>query len=130
MDKKSTSSALLCAIAALLAVVAALVYRSVLYRLEPVYILLLAAAVLGCLRFALAKRLPLVSAYLPICVAALLASAAVWGSNLMVNQIGYVYVGLDPVSTILGWIWFMALTVVGMILAIVAAFGNVSPKAA
>lgn len=107
---------------AVLAVAAALVYRAVLYRFEPVYLMLIAAAVCGCLRCLLAGKLPTLAAYLPICVAALFASAAVWGSNLMVNQIGYVYAGLDPVSTIMSWIWFMACAVVGMILSIAASF--------
>ena len=130
MEKTKNTSALLCAIAAVLAVVAAIIYRSVPYTFSPVYIMLIAAAVLGCLRFVLAKSLPFISAYLPICVTALLASAAVWGTMLMVNQIGYVAAGLDPLSTIMSWILFLACTVVGLILSLVASFGRVEAKAA
>lgn len=109
-------------IAAVLALVAALVYRGVLYRYQPVYYLLIAAAVLAAARFFLAKSFPVFASYLPICAAALFASAFVWGTSLMVNQLGYVYAGLDPVSTVVSWIWFAALCLIGMILSIVAAF--------
>lgn len=109
-------------IAAVLAIAAALIYRGILYRFQPVYYLLIGAAVLACLRFFLASRLPVLAAYFPICAAALFASALVWGTSLMVNQLGYVYAGLDPVSTVMSWIWFAALCLVGMILSIVAAF--------
>ena len=119
MMKTKNVSAL---IAAVLAVAAAIVYRGVLYRYQPVYYMLIAAAVIACLRFVLAKSLPAFSAYLPICVAVLFASAFVWGTSLMVNQIGYVYAGLDPVSSIMSWIWFAALCLIGMILSIVASF--------
>ena len=109
-------------IAAVLAVVAAIIYRGVLYRFQPVYYLMIGAAVLACLRFFLASRLPVLAAYFPICAAALFASAFVWGTSLMVNQLGYVYAGLDPVSTVMSWIWFAAICFIGMILSIVAAF--------
>lgn len=109
-------------LAAVLAIAAALIYRGVLYRFAPVYYLLIGAAVLACLRFFLASRFPVPASYLPIGSAALFASAFVWGTNLMVNQLGYVYAGLDPVSTVMNWIWFAAISLIGMILSIVSAF--------
>ena len=118
MNTKKISALL----AAVLAVAAALIYRGVLYRYQPVYYMLIGAAVLACLRFLLAGSMPTLAAYLPIGAAALFASAFVWGTSLMVNQLGYVYAGLDPVSTVMSWIWFAALCLIGMILSIVASF--------
>ena len=54
--------------------------------------------------------------------AALMASAAVWSASVMVNQIGYVISGLDGMDTIISFIIFCSLAVVGMILNIVASF--------
>ena len=92
--------------------------------------LLIAAAVVGVLQLLLAGIAPRIAAYFPICQAALLMSAAVWGTNLMVNQIAYVYAGLDPMSTILGWILYIAFVVVAGIISLVAAFWRVNPKKA
>ena len=114
----------LMAVAGILAVVAAILYRGVLYRYQPVYYMLIAAAAVAALGYVLAGFMPRTASYFPICVAALMASAAVWGTQLMVNQLGYVYAGLDPISTIMTWIYFMGFTVTGMILSIVAAFGR------
>ena len=114
----------LMAVAGILAVVAAILYRGVLYRYQPVYYMLIAVAAVAALGYVLAGFMPRTASYFPICVAALMASAAVWGTQLMVNQLGYVYAGLDPISTIMTWIYFMGFTVTGMILSIVAAFGR------
>ena len=121
-------SVLLTVVAAILAIVAAILYRGVLYRFQPVYIMLITAAVVGALRYVLAGFMPRLASYCPIVMAALLASAAVWGTQLMVNQLGYVYAGLDPISTIMTWIYFMAFTCVGMLLCIVASFMRASLK--
>ena len=115
-------------VAGILAIVAAILYRGVLYRYQPVYIMLIATAVVAALHYLISGFMPRVASYLPICMAALLASAAVWGTQLMVNQLGYVYAGLDPISTIMTWIYFMGFTVVGLLLSIVAAFGRASLK--
>lgn len=115
-------SVFLTLIAGVLAVVAAVLYRSVPYRFQPVYVMLICAAAVAGLHYLLAGFLPRIASYLPICMAALLASAAVWGTQLMVNQLGYVYAGLDPLSTIMTWIYFVGFTAVGMLLCIVAAF--------
>ena len=121
-------SVILTVVAAILAIVAAILYRGVLYTFKPVYAMLIAAAVVGCLRYVLAGFLPRVASYLPICMAALLASAAVWGTQLMVNQLGYVYAGLDPISTIMTWIYFIGFTCVGMLLSIIASFMRANLK--
>ena len=119
-------SVFLTLIAGVLAVVAAILYRSVPYRFQPVYVMLIVAAVVAGIHYLLAGFMPRVASYLPICMAALLASAAVWGTQLMVNQIGYVYAGLDPMSTIMTWIYFVGFTALAMILSIIAAFMRAS----
>ena len=120
-NKRGFASILAC-LAAILAVAAMVLYRNVMYKLTPVYILLGAAAAVGVIAFLLAGKMPRLAGYLPICIAALMASAAVWGANLMVNQIGYVYSGLDGMDTIMPWIIFEAVTVAGMLAGIIAAF--------
>ena len=119
-------SVFLTLVAGVLAIVAAVLYRSVPYRFQPVYVMLICAAVVAALHYILAGFAPRFAAYLPIGMSALLASAAVWGTQLMVNQLGYVYAGLDPVSTIQAWILFIACTVVAMLLSIVASFFRAS----
>ena len=121
-------SVFLTLVASILAIVAAILYRGVMYRFQPVYIMLIAAAAIGALRWVLAGFMPRVASYFPICMAALLASAAVWGTQLMVNQLGYVYAGLDGVSTIMTWIYFVGFTAAALVLCIVAAFARASLK--
>ena len=58
-----------------------------------------------------------------------MASAAVWSASVMVNQIGYVISGLDGMDTIISFIIFCSLAVVGMILNIVASFLPVAKEA-
>ena len=125
--KRGFSVFLTCA-AAVLAIVAAVLYRGVLYRFTPVYFMLAGAAVLGVARYLIAGFMPRVAGYIPICMAAVLTSAAVWGTQLMVNQLGYVYAGLDPVSTIMTWIYFMLFTCVSIVLCVVASFMPVCLK--
>jgi len=123
---KRNVSVTLTLVAGILAIVAAILYRNVMYRFPPVTIMLIAAAVIAALHWVLAGYMPRLAAYCPVCMAPLLASAAVWGTQLMVNQLGYVYAKLDGVGTIMSWIYFMAFAVMGMILCIIASFTRVS----
>ncbi len=106
-------------IAAVLALVACIVYTQVMYTMTPVYILLIAAVVLACLAFVLK---PFPAEILPVVNGFLIASAAVWGAKNMVNQIGYVVSGLDGIETIQTWIVFTAIAVVAIIVNIIAGF--------
>ena len=121
MMKKGPASILII-LACILAIVAIILYGGVMYKYQPVYFMLAGAIALAAIGFLISGKLPKVSGYFPICVAALLASAAVWGSQLMVNQIGYVVAGLDGIETIRPWIFFLAATVVGMLVSIIASF--------
>ena len=107
--------------AAVLAIVGALLYGSVMYKLTLVYCFLAAAIVLGVVTAVFAGKNKLVN-IIPIINGALMASAAVWSASLMVNQIGYVVSGLDGVETIQSFIIFCVICVLGMLLNIVASF--------
>lgn len=122
MKNKKGIASILIVLAAVLAVVSIILYGSVMYKFTPVYFMLAGAAVVALAGFAIAGKLPTLSGYFPICVSVLLASAAVWGSQLMVNQIGYVVAGLDGPETIMPWAYFLGVTVIAMVVSIVAAF--------
>ncbi len=122
MKNKKGIASILIVLAAVLAVVSIILYGSVMYKFTPVYFMLAGAAVVALAGFALAGKLPTLSGYFPICVSVLLASAAVWGSQLMVNQIGYVVAGLDGPETIMPWAYFLGVTVIAMVVSIIAAF--------
>ncbi len=122
MKKDRALGVYLVCVAAIIALVAAILYKNVMYRYQPVYYFLIGAIVLGVVAFLLAKAVPLLAGLIPVINAALMACAAVWGASLMVNQIGYVVAGLDGMDTIQGFIVFAVLCVVGMLLNIIAAF--------
>ena len=122
MKNKRGIASILIVLAAILAVVSIILYKGVMYKFTPVYFMLVGAVVVALAGFVLAGKLPRFSGYFPICVSALLASAAVWGSQLMVNQIGYVVAGLDGINTIMPWVYFLAVTIAAMLVSIIAAF--------
>lgn len=128
MNKKKAGGFYLTIAAAVLAIVGVVLYGSVMYKMNQVYILLAAAIVLGVLAFVLAGKPPLAN-LIPVVNAVLMASAAVWSANLMVNQIGYVIAGLDGMDTIQGFIVFCAIAVVGMLLNIIASFMPMAKEA-
>ena len=129
MKENRGIGAILTLLAAVLAAIAIVLYGGVMYKYQPVYFMLGGAAILGALGFAAAKALPSASCFMPVVMTALLASAAVWGSQLMVNQIGYVVAGLDGMNSIMPWIYFLAVTVVGMLVSLVASFLRSTRKA-
>ena len=122
MNKERGTGVYLVVVAGIIAIVAAILYRNVMYTYQPVYYFLIGAIVLAVVAFLLAKAVPLVSGIIPIINAALMASAVVWAASLMVNQIGYVYAGLDGMDTIMSFIIFAACGVVAMIMNIIASF--------
>ena len=119
--QKSTGTFLALA-GGVLAVVALILYRNVMYTYQPVYYLLIGAIAAAVLCFLTAGAAPKIAGLFPIIGAALMASAAVWGASLMVNQIGYVVAGLDGIDTIMSFIIFAVLAVAGMIMFILASF--------
>ena len=107
-------------IAGILAVVASIVYITVMYKLPIVFIALIAAAALSAASYMGVNKV--VTTLAPAVVAFLSATAIIWAVNPMVNQLGYVVSGLDDISTVITLIISGALMVASMIIAIVAAF--------
>lgn len=116
-------------VAGILAIVACVLYRTVMYQYQPVFYMLIGAAVLAVVGLLIAKALPKLANYIPILMVFLLFSAMVWGSMLMVNQIGYVVAGLDNVSTILSYFVFVGFTLAAGVVALVASFLRMGEKA-
>lgn len=111
-------------IAAILSIVSLVLYGGVMYKLPVVYAFCVLPVVLVVVAVALSfagKSVP-VFQYLPVVNAALAACAAIWAVYLMVNQIGYVIAALDDKSTIMGLIYFEAVTLLSMLLNIIGAF--------
>lgn len=129
MNKNKKSIGLyLTLVAGIIAIVEAVYYGKVMYTFQPVYYFLAAAIVLAVLSFVLVGFNKVITGFIPVVNAALMASAAVWSAS-MVNQIGYVISGLDGMDTIISFIIFCSLAVVGMILNIVASFLPVAKEA-
>ena len=126
---KKAAGVFLTLLAGVLAVVSIIAYRSVANINPNVYYMLGGAIVLAVIAFLIAGKLPRLAGYFPICVAALLGSAAVWGAKLMVNELGWAVAGLNEWSTLTGFIVFIACAVVGMLFAIIAAFLPMTKKA-
>ena len=122
MKKERTFGAYLTCCGAIIAAIAAILYRNVMYKYTPVYYFLIGAIVLSVVGFFLATIIPICAGIIPIINAALMASAAVWAASLMVNQIGYVVAGLDGMDTIMAFIIFATVAVLGMIIYIISAF--------
>ncbi|MBQ3372473.1 MAG: hypothetical protein IJG40_04975 [Oscillospiraceae bacterium] len=126
---KFGSGAYMSIVAAILAVVACVLYRKVMYTYQPVYYMLIGAACLAVLGLLLAKAAPKFANYMPVVMTFLLFSAAVWGTMLMVNQLGYVVAGLDSMDTILSYFVFVGFTVAAGLVALIASFLRVGEAA-
>ena len=111
-------------LAAILSIVACVLYVKVMYTLPVVYVFCVAAVVLTVIVIAASAKKTESKLYglLPVANAILMASAAVGGVNLMVNELGYVVAGLDSFDSIISFVIFEAFAVVSMILNIVASF--------
>ena len=127
MNKKSIG-VILALLAGILAAVAAGLYMTVMYKMSQVYIFLLGATVLAIVAFAIATKVPKLSNYIPVIMAAMLAFAAVRGTELMVNQLGYVVAGLDGMDTIMSYIQFVSVTAVAMLISIIASFTKMAKE--
>lgn len=122
MKNKMGIGVILAVIAGILAAVAAGLYMTVMYKMTQVYYFLIGATVLAILGAVIATKVPRLSGYIPVIMAAMLAFAAVRGTELMVNQLGYVVAGLDGVDTIMSYIQFVSVTAAAMLISIIASF--------
>lgn len=128
MNKKKAGGFYLTIAAAVLAIVGVVLYGSVMYKMNEVYILLAAAILLGVLAFVLTGKNSIAN-LIPVVNAVLMASAAVWSANLMINQIGYVIAGLDGMDTIQSFVVFCVIAVIAMLLNIIASFMPMAKEA-
>ena len=130
MKNKLGFGAYMSIVAAILAVVGCILYRSVLHTYQPVYYMLIGAAAAVVIGLLLAKVLPGVANYIPIIMSFLLFSAIVWATSKMVDQLGYVVAGLEPVSTVISYFIFVGFTLAAGFVAIIASFLKFGEKAA
>lgn len=124
MKKKQSIGFYAMILAAILSVAGLAVYGSVMYTLNLVRYLLIAAVALAAVVIVLTFVIGHKSIFSAVTVinAALMAASAVYGASLMVNQIGYVIAGLDDMSTIQSFITFTVIAVISMLLYIIASF--------
>lgn len=120
--KKYGSASLLTIIVCVLAVVARVLYDKVSNTDVIVTYLLYGVIGVAVVGLILVQFLPRVANYIPIVLAALMASVAVWATGPMVNQLGWVVAGLDEFSVLMPYIYFMACAVLGLLVSIIAAF--------
>jgi hypothetical protein len=111
-------------VAAILSAIACIIYRSVMYRLGVVYVLCIIAVLIAIATVVMSVNNGSNKIYdfVPVVNAVLMASAAVWGVNLMVNEIGYVVADLDTFDAIQSLVVFEIIAVISLILNIVASF--------
>ncbi|MCD7760977.1 MAG: hypothetical protein LUH16_04285 [Clostridiales bacterium] len=107
-------------LAAILTIVALVAYSNVMYTYSTITVLLVIALALELLP--LLWNNEVLTGAAPVLNAALLASAGMWSASVMVNQIAYVISGLDEISTIVSYIVYASVVIVGILLNIAAAF--------
>ena len=129
MKNKYGAASLLTAVVGILAIIARVIYMKVINTNDMVSGFLYAAIVVAVVGLVLVQLLPRVANYTPIVLAALMASAAVWATNPMVNQIGWVIAGLDAITVLISYVWFIGCTVGGLMVSIIAAFLSMSKRA-
>ena len=121
-NNKKAAGVFLTLLAGVLAVVAIIAYKSVANIDTKVFIMLGCAIALAVVAFVIAGKMPKLAGYIPVCMAALLASAAVWGAKLMVNELGWAVAGLNEWNTLTSFIVFCGCSAIGMLVSIIAAF--------
>ena len=127
--KKYGAASLLPAVVGILAIIARIVYTKVINTADVVSTVLYVAIAVAVVGLVLVQVLPKVANYTPIVLAALMAYAAVAATNPMVNQIGWVIAGLDAITVLISYIWFIGCTVGGLMVSIIAAFLPMSKAA-
>lgn len=109
-------------IACVLALADIIVYTQVMYRMTSVFVLLIAVLVVEGAAVALNNKL--LNNLLPIIQGVLLGLIAANSFYVMVNQIGYVIAALDTIDTIISFIVFVSVAVIGMIICWISCFMN------
>ncbi len=107
-------------VAAILAVASIITYTRAMYTTPVVFVTLAAVVILEVLTVILNRRV--LNGWLPLIGAALMGFAAGYSFKPMVNQIGYVIAGLDQIDTLISFIVFAGIAIVGMLLYLIAGF--------
>lgn len=111
-------------VATILFIVGTVMYTSVMYTNTVVFVMLALAIIWEVLVIVLSGKFgdKAFFNWTPVIGAVLAAAAAVWGAELMVNQIGYVIAGLDEMGTIMSFIYYEAVMVVTLLVCIICSF--------
>lgn len=111
-------------VATILFIVGTVMYTSVMYTNTVVFVMLALAIIWEVLVIALSGKFgdKAFFNWTPVIGAVLAAAAAVWGAELMVNQIGYVIAGLDEMGTIMSFIYYEVVMVVTLLVCIICSF--------
>ena len=106
--------------AAILAVASIIMYTRAMYKAPVVFVTLAAVVVIEAVTIILNRRG--LNSLLPLVGAVLMGFSAGYSFKPMVNQIGYVIAGLDQINTLIPFIIFAGLAIVGMLLYLIAGF--------
>lgn len=111
-------------VATILFIVGTVMYTSVMYTNTVVFVMLALAIIWEVLVIVLSGKFgdKAFFNWTPVIGAVLAAAAAVWGAELMVNQIGYVVAGLDEMSTIMSFIYYEVVMVITLLVCIICSF--------
>ncbi len=111
-------------VATILFIVGTVMYTSVMYTNTVVFVMLALAIIWEVLVIVLSGKFgdKAFFNWTPVIGAVLAAAAAVWGAELMVNQIGYVIAGLDEMGTIMSFIYYEVAMVVTLLVCIICSF--------
>lgn len=111
-------------VATILFIVGTVMYTSVMYTNTVVFVMLALAIIWEVLVIVLSGKFgdKAFFNWTPVIGAVLAAAAAVWGAELMVNQIGYVIAGLDEMGTIMSFICYEVVMVVTLLVCIICSF--------
>ena len=111
-------------VATILFIVGTVMYTSVMYTNTVVFVMLALAIIWEVLVIVLSGKFgdKAFFNWTPVIGAVLAAAAAVWGAELMVNQIGYVIAGLDEMGTIMSFIYYEVVMVVSLLVCIICSF--------
>lgn len=122
--KNKALGSYLAAVAAVLSLAAVVVYNFVSIQNSAVMGLLIGAVVLAAASVALSKLVEnnWIVALLPVATSVVITLAIGNAFTPMVDQLGFVVSGLDPVSTIAGFITYVVITAIAMIASVVSCF--------
>lgn len=115
-------------LAAILAVVAVVLYGSVMYTADAVRPVMIAVAVVACAAVVLAFMGKTFANFLAIVATALAMLGLGLSVGPMVNEIGLVYAGLNPYSNVAGFVNFAVVAAIIWVLALIGTFCGLVKK--